>query len=317
MSRHTLVYRHPAFAGHDTGPYHPEHPSRIVAIDRELERRGLLDDRPEPAWQPATDEQILRVHTPSLLQKLESLNARGGGPIDGDTVLVHDSLDAARLSAGAAVAAVDAIAAGKARTAFVLGRPPGHHATPDRAMGFCLLNTIAIGAAHAIASGFERVAILDWDVHHGNGTQDIFVEHDNIFFASTHRYDGGFFPATGAASERGIGNGLGTTLNVPLDAGDGDEEILDAFTNRILPEVAAFRPDLIMISAGYDAHRVDPLGGLKVTDEGFHKLAEAVCEAAREHAEGRVIAVLEGGYHPEASARCVADTLETLDALSI
>jgi acetoin utilization deacetylase AcuC-like enzyme len=317
VSLPTLVYRHPAFSGHDTGPYHPEHPSRIAAIDRELERRGLLVNRPTPDWQPATDEQILRVHALSLLQRLESLNARGGGPVDGDTVVFPDSLGAARLAAGAAVAAVDAVTAGDARTAFILGRPPGHHATPDRAMGFCLLNTIAIGAAHAVASGVERVAILDWDVHHGNGTQDIFVEHDNIFFASTHRYDGWFFPATGAASERGTGKGVGATLNIPLEAGGGDAEILEAFTGRILPAMASFSPDLVMISAGYDAHRVDPLGGLVVTDAGFRRLAQVVCEAAQEHAGGRMITVLEGGYHPEASARCVADTLEALDALSI
>lgn len=314
--RATLVYRNEAFSGHDTGPYHPENPSRIAAINDELRRRGLLEGRPDVSWELATDEQILRVHSPDLLRRLDRLTAHGGGEIDPDTVVRADSLHAARMSAGAAVAAIDAIAAGEAYTAFVLGRPPGHHVTRKRAMGFCLLNTIAIGAAHAIASGFERVAIVDWDVHHGNGTQDIFVADDNVLFCSSHRYDGWFFPGTGAESERGEGPGFGCTVNVPLGTGDGDEDILQAFEDVILPAVVGFNPDLLMISAGYDAHREDPLGGLNVTEEGFQALAERVCDVARAHAHGRVIAVLEGGYHPAASARCVADTLSVLDTLS-
>lgn len=313
----TLVFRHAAFIGHDTGSYHPENPSRIIAIDQELQRRNLLNHRTEPSWEPATDEQILRAHAPDLLERLTRLTSHGGGEIDPDTVVRPDSLATARLAAGAAVGAVDAIAAGSTSTAFVLGRPPGHHATRHRAMGFCLLNTIAIGAAHALASGFDRIAIVDWDVHHGNGTQDIFVEHDNVLFASAHRYDGWYFPATGAAAERGTGRGTGYTLNVPLAVGDGDEEIVRAFNDLILPAVAEFRPDLVMISAGYDAHREDLLGGLTVTDEGFQVLASRVCEVARSYAGGRVIAVLEGGYHPFASARCVADTLTALDAIPL
>jgi acetoin utilization deacetylase AcuC-like enzyme len=315
--RSTLLFRHPAFSGHDTGDWHPENPSRILAIDQELERRGLLADRPDVIWEPATDEQILRVHSRSLLERLAHLTDRGGGPIDMDTIVFPDSLQAARVAAGAAVAAVDAVAAGEIGTAVVLGRPPGHHATAGRAMGFCLLNTIAIGAAHAVAAGFRRVAILDWDVHHGNGTQDIFAARDDVLFCSTHRYDGRFFPASGAADERGTGQGAGYTLNVPLRAGDGDAEILRAFDERILPAVESFQPDLVMISAGYDAHRDDPLGGLDVTDEGFRALASRVQETARESGARGVIAVLEGGYHPLTSARCVADTIDLLDGVSI
>jgi acetoin utilization deacetylase AcuC-like enzyme len=312
-----LVFRHDAFAGHNTGDYHPENPYRVVAIDNILRDRKLLVGRPRPSWEPATDEHILRVHTRSLLDRLIAITTMGGGAIDPDTVLEPDSLAAARLAAGAAVAAVDAVAAGDARTAFVLGRPPGHHATADRSMGFCLMNTVAIAAAHARACGFKRVAILDWDVHHGNGTQDIFYDRSDVLFCSSHRYDGRFFPATGAVGERGSGEGEGFTVNVPLSPGDGDAEFLDAWDRFLLPAVDRFTPDLILISAGYDAHREDPLGGLDVSDEGFRTLSRRVMDVARRHTDGRVIAVLEGGYHPVASARCVADTLEVLDSISI
>lgn len=315
--RSTLVYRHAAFEGHDTGPWHPEHPSRVVALDNILHERGLLSGRRLPSWEPATDEQILRVHDPALLNELTAITVAGGGAIDADTVVLPDSLAAARLAAGAAIAGVDAILAGEARTAFVLGRPPGHHATRDAAMGFCLLNTIAIAAAHARASGVGHIAILDWDVHHGNGTQDIFLDRPDVLFCSSHRYDGWFFPGTGSAAETGVGAGQGFTVNAPLSPGDGDGEILAAWDRRILPAVERFQPELILVSAGYDAHRDDPLGGLRVTDEGFRTLAERVVGIAAHHAGGRVIAVLEGGYDPVASARCVADTLEILDRSSI
>lgn len=184
-------------------------------------------------------------------------------------------------------------------------------------MGFCLLNTIAIAAAHARAIGFQRVAIVDWDVHHANGTQDIFEDRDDVLLCSSHRYDGWYFPGTGSAAERGRGKGTGYTVNAPLSAGDGDEELLHAWEHTILPAVERFQPDLIMISAGYDAHIEDPLGGLRVTDAGFRAVAERVAETAHRLTGGRMVAVLEGGYHPIASARCVADTLAILDRPSI
>ena len=314
--RPTLLYRHPAFAGHDTG-HHPEHPRRIRAIEAELARRNLLAGRAEPSWTPATDEQITRVHDPALLEGLEELTTAGGGWIDPDTIVRPDSLAAARLAAGAGVAAVDAVRAGEATTALVLGRPPGHHATPTRAMGFCLLNTVAIAAAHARAIGFERVAIVDWDVHHGNGTQDVFYDRADVLFCSTHRYDRMFFPGTGSAAERGRGAGEGCTLNVPLRAGDGDADVLAALRERIIPAVEAFRPDLVLLSAGYDAHEDDPLGGLNVTDAGFRALAELTKDLAERVAGGRLVAVLEGGYDPAALARGVADTLAILDGIDL
>lgn len=312
----TLLYRHPAFLGHDTG-LHPENPSRLLALDAELERRGLLTGRATPAWQPATDEQILRAHEPALLRRLERLVAAGGGEIDPDTSVVADSLDATQMAAGAGVDAVERIMRGEATTAFVLGRPPGHHATRDTAMGFCLLNTVAIAALHARATGFERVAIIDWDVHHGNGTQDIFDADPSVLYCSSHRYSWPFFPGTGHPSERGTGAGMGTTVNVALRPGDGDAEITRALADTIAPAVRAFGPELVLLSAGYDAHIDDPLGGLRVTDEGFRTLSRATRALADELAGGRLIAILEGGYHPASAARCIADTIAILDAPSI
>ena len=313
LATRTALYRHPAFTGHDTTP-HPENPSRLVTIDAELQRRGLLENRPTQRWQPASDEQITRVHDAALLAALETLTNAGGGAIDSDTYLFTDSLNAARIAAGAGIHASESIRAGAFTRAFVAGRPPGHHATRDRAMGFCLLNTIAITAAHARSIGFERVAIIDWDVHHGNGTQDIFYDRADVLFCSIHQY-GNVFPGTGSARERGHGAGEGYTLNVPLQAGDDGNAIIAGMTNHIMPAVRAFQPDLILLSAGYDAHREDPLGGLRATDADFRTLTTLTRNLADELTDGRLITVLEGGYQPAALARCVADTIQILDAL--
>lgn len=315
-SQHKVrIYRHSAFVGHDTTP-HPENPSRSIAIDAELQRRRLLGNRPTPQWSPATDEQILHVHDKRLLQRLEDITGSGGGEIDADTLIFPDSLQAARMAAGAGVHAVDSVRSGEIRNAFVLGRPPGHHATRTQSMGFCLLNTIAITAAHARAVGFQRVAIIDWDVHHGNGTQDIFYDQGDVLFCSIHQY-GNIFPGSGASNERGVGDGTGTTLNVPLKAGDSGGAIVGAMTRHVIPAVRAFRPDLILLSAGYDAHREDPLGGLRASDTDFQELSTLTRDLAYETTGGCLIAVLEGGYQPLALGRCVADTIEILDASSI
>lgn len=307
-----LLFRHPAFYGHDTTP-HPENPHRIQAIDAELTRRGLVTDRKEVTWDPAHDHHILAVHDRSLLQNLLDLTARGGGAIDPDTPVLPDSLSTARLAAGASIAAVDAIRDWTATTALVLGRPPGHHATHERSMGFCLINTVAIAAQYARSIGFERVAIIDWDVHHGNGTQDIFYRRSDVLFCSVHRYDWPFFPGTGMANETGSGPGSGFTVNVPLATGAGDKHFISALEDKIAPRLEQFRPDLILLSAGYDAHIEDPLGGCRVTDEGFQQLSKRIRNLADRLTEGRLIVVLEGGYQPRALARCVADIVEALD----
>jgi acetoin utilization deacetylase AcuC-like enzyme len=309
--RLTALFRHPRFTDHDTGN-HPENPSRYAAIELELERRGLLAERPAPEFQPATDEQILRVHTGNLIAELEAITAAGGGWIDADTLCGPDSLAVARLAAGAAVAAVDAVLDGPTRHAFALGRPPGHHATANRAMGFCLLNSIAIAAAHARSRGLRRVAIVDWDVHHGNGTQDIFYKDGSVLYCSMHQFP--WYPGSGAASETGEGDGAGTTINAPLPAGSGDAACLAVFEHRFLHAIRAFQPELLLVSAGFDAHEEDPLAQLQLTDDGFRAMAGAISLLADELCEGRLVAVLEGGYDTTTLGRNVANIVEILDA---
>lgn len=313
MRARTAILRSEVFLGHNTGE-HFERAARMVAIERELERRQLLDRRPTVKINPATDEMILRVHTEAHLAHLEAVAASGGAWLDADTVVRPDSLDVARLAAGAASSAIDAMLDEQIDRAFVIARPPGHHATPSRAMGFCLINTVAVAAEHAIASGLQRVAILDWDVHHGNGTQDAFYGRSDIFFCSIHQSH--HYPGTGFRAETGIGEGAGCTLNIPLPAGTTDSTYLDVFRQQVRPAVNAFRPDLIIVSAGYDAHANDPLGDMQVTDEGFRALMTDAIELANAHG-GKLLAVLEGGYDTSTLARCVADGIELLDTVPV
>ena len=306
----SAVLRSPEFFRHDTGE-HVERAARLAAIDRELGRRNLLDDRATVYFGAADDEAILRVHTAAHLRGLEEFARAGGGWLDSDTVVRPESMDVARLAAGAATTAVDAILDGSIDRAFILARPPGHHATPDRAMGFCLLNSVAIAAAQAIASGLGRVAILDWDVHHGNGTQDIFYGRSDVLFCSLHQSP--LYPGTGSPQETGRGTGVGSTVNVPLPAGTTDDTFLAAFRSRIAPAIVTFRPQLLLISAGYDAHEQDPVGGMRLTDAGFRELMSETVALAERVCDGRLLVVLEGGYDVSALARCVADAIEILD----
>lgn len=307
----TLLYRSPAFLGHETGS-HPENAGRLRAIMAELERTGQLRDRPDPEFGAATREQIERIHDPAYVDQVEALANAGGGWIDGDTIVRPDSYSVATLAAGAAVAAVDAVLNGDARRAFVLARPPGHHATPNRGMGFCLFNSIAIAAAHALDRGLERVFILDWDVHHGNGTQDAFYDSDRVFFCSIHQWP--LYPGTGAAPERGQGAGTGYTLNIPLRPGLGDDDYRQVVEESVLPAAREFAPDLVLVSAGFDAHEADPLANMRLTEAGFRDLAKAAMSIAAESAEGRLVAILEGGYDPAALGRSVATVLAQFDA---
>jgi acetoin utilization deacetylase AcuC-like enzyme len=231
--------------------------------------------------------------------------------LDPDTHVSAHSYDVARLATGGVLAAVDAVMAGKARNAFVASRPPGHHALPERAMGFCLLNHVAIATRYVREKyGVQRVLIVDWDVHHGNGTQDVFYTDASVFYFSTHQYP--FYPGTGAASETGEGPGRGNTLNVPLPARSGDAEIIGAFREQLLPAAEAFRPEFIFISAGFDAHQQDPLAQLQVTEAGYATLTRIVMDIAARFASGRIVSVLEGGYNLEALARSVATHLQVL-----
>jgi acetoin utilization deacetylase AcuC-like enzyme len=306
----TALYRSPAFAQHDE-PTHVENQRRLAAIDAALERSGLAACNPRPAFAPATGEQLARVHEPAYIDALTRAAAQGGGWIDGDTYVGPDSVEVAALAAGAATAAVDAALDGTAPRGFVLARPPGHHARPMIGMGFCLFDTIAVGAAQALARGIERVAIVDWDVHHGNGTQEIFYESNQVFFASIHQWP--LYPGTGAASETGVGSGAGLTLNVPLAAGAGNERYLQVLDDVILPRIRAFEPELVLVSAGYDCHRDDPLGGMRVDEDGFGAMTGRLRDLAEDRAGGRIVLVLEGGYDPAALARSVIRTIDVLD----
>ncbi len=292
-----LIYD-PAYLKHDTGR-HPESPLRLKAILAALEGDELLWARAKKL-QPiaASDEDITRCHSTRLVKQLKSLCERGVAFVDLDTVLSSDSFEVARLAAGAAITAVDQVFSGEADNAFALVRPPGHHATANRAMGFCLLNNAAIGARYAQARyGAERVLIIDWDVHHGNGTQDIFYKDGSVFYFSTHQYP--YYPGTGASTERGEGEGEGTTLNIPLAAGSSAQSHRAAFTDALNVIERDFPPDLIIISAGFDSRRGDPLGGLMLEDSDFREMTKEVMDIAERCATGRVVSMLEGGYNLE------------------
>jgi acetoin utilization deacetylase AcuC-like enzyme len=248
---------------------------------------------------------------PRYVAGVREFAARGGGYLDADTVVQPDSVDVAALAAGAGIAAVDAALDGSVARGFVLARPPGHHATPQRGMGFCIFNTIAVAAAHALERGLSRVMIIDWDVHHGNGTQDAFYDSDQVLFVSLHQSP--LYPGSGAASERGAGRGSGYTINAPLRAGGGDEIYQTVFEEVVAPAATAYQPELVLVSAGFDAHAADPLANMRVTEAGFAAMARSAREIAEAHAGGRLIAFLEGGYDPPALARSVAATLAVLD----
>ncbi len=306
----TALFRSLMFREHDTGG-HPENAGRLVAIDAALERLDLLGGRPDIRFTAAPDDDLARVHDPRYIAGIREFAAQGGGWLDADTAVGPRSVDVAKLAAGAGIAAVDAALDGRAQHCFVLARPPGHHATPSRGMGFCLFNTVAVAAAHALGHGLDRVLIVDWDVHHGNGTQDAFYQTDQVLFCSVHQWP--LYPGTGAASERGAGRGAGYTINIPLAPGANDEDYTEVFDQVILPAADAFQPQIVLISAGFDAHANDPLGGMLVTERGFGELARRVVRVADDHAEGHVVAFLEGGSDPPALAASVVATLAALD----
>jgi acetoin utilization deacetylase AcuC-like enzyme len=287
----TLFFTHPACLDHDPGRHHPESPARLRAVlgalaDSEFAR---LERREAPE---ATLEDLLRVHSrPHVESLLRAVPKSGHVGIDADTILSPASGAAALRAAGAVVAAVDAVVAREADNAFCAVRPPGHHAEPARAMGFCLFNNIAVGALHARAAHeLQRIAVIDFDVHHGNGTQAAFEADDGLFYASTHQSP--LYPGTGSASETGVGN----VVNVPLRPLSGSSQFRAAMTERILPALNAFRPELVLISAGFDAHRSDPLAQLLLDEEDYTWIAEKLIKIAYRHAGGRIVSALEGGY---------------------
>jgi acetoin utilization deacetylase AcuC-like enzyme len=304
MGRTGFVY-HPQYLEHDMGAGHPESPDRLRAIVARLERSGVFSRlvRIEPF--PASDEWITQVHTVSYVETLKRRAPTSGRvSLDPDTSMSSGSLAAAYLAAGGAIAAADAIVAGSVEHAFCAVRPPGHHAEHDRAMGFCLFNNVAIAARylqrrHAMA----RVLIVDWDVHHGNGTQHTFDNDPSVLFFSTHQYP--FYPGTGRATETGDGRGAGATINVPMNVGEGDDTYREVFQKVLLPAADAFQPDFVIVSAGFDAHKDDPLASMGLTEEGYADLTRMVVSIARRHSRGRLLSCLEGGYNLQALAASV------------
>jgi acetoin utilization deacetylase AcuC-like enzyme len=283
----------PVFLEHDAGPGHPERPERLAAVERGLREAGLARELVPFAARAATREELLRVHTAAHVDRLATA-AGHRVRLDPDTAMSPRSHDAAVRAAGAVVEAVEQVLDGRLDRAFCAVRPPGHHATPGRAMGFCLLNNVALGAAAALARGLRRVAVIDFDVHHGNGTQDAFYRDRRVLFVSSHQFP--FYPGTGDLDEVGEGDGRGFTVNLPMPAGTGDGDYRRAYREIVEPIGRAFDPELVLVSAGFDAHRDDPLGGMALSGAGFAELADVCLCAAAGAARGRVVAVLEGGY---------------------
>lgn len=296
----TALFTHPACLAHDTSQRHPESPARLTAVLRALsgDSFATLDRREAPR---ASRDELALIHPPAFIEAvMRAIPAEGHSALDPDTIVSPGSGEAALRAAGAVVAAVDAVMGGEAANAFCAVRPPGHHAEPARAMGFCLFNNVAIGAAHARRRGCARVAVVDFDVHHGNGTQAAFESDGDFFYASTHQ--GNFYPGTGYSDETGVGN----IVNVPLPAGAGSIPFRAAYDGTIFPALATFRPEFLLISAGFDAHRADPLAQLMVEESDFAWVTERLLDIAADHAGGRVVSTLEGGYDLSALAASAA-----------
>lgn len=297
-----IFMTHPVPAGH------PERPDRIRVL---LDLQTLNDPRVMrvPPVE-AEDAHLLAVHTAEHVARIRETEGRDYTMLDPDTHAGRETSRVARTAAGSAVRLVELIARGEIQIGFLAARPPGHHAETHRAMGFCFFNTVAVAAQYARSSGLaERVAIVDFDVHHGNGTQEIFWRRPDVFFVSLHQYP--FYPGTGSAEERGEGPGAGTTLNLPLPAGTGDDTYRRLFEDRVIPALEAFRPELLLISAGFDAHADDPLGGMRLSAAAFREMTRRLLGLAEKTCGGRAVFVLEGGYDLEALRECVETTLST------
>lgn len=299
----TLLYSNATMQEHQTGQ-HPERPARLESIEQRLQQKLPATVTRKNSWQPIALPRLQRIHPASYHQTVLRLCKSGGGALDPDTIVSERSYEAACLAAGAAVDAVENVLHGNDTNALCLVRPPGHHALAQRAMGFCLFNNVAIAATIAIAEQeLNRLLIIDWDVHHGNGTQDLFWTDAQVGFFSVHRRP--FYPGSGAADETGSGAGLGTTCNLPLPMGISRQEYLQQFERTLVDFAARIQPELILVSAGFDSHRLDPVGSLGLESSDFAILTHLVQQIANTYCSDRIVSVLEGGYHLDALAESV------------
>ena len=308
----TAFLTHPIFLKHQTGWNHPEQRRRLAAITDRLKHDGLWEPLAHPTPEPASLAQITAIHDPVYVERLRH-SCKAGGLFEPDEVTVGSpgTYDAAVMSAGAVLTAVDAVMAGPVSNAFCAVRPPGHHAERDRAMGFCFFNNVAIAARHLqTRHGLKRIAIVDWDVHHGNGTQQAFYSDPSVFYFSIHQWP--LYPGSGRAADAGADAGVGTTLNVPLAMGSGDADYRRVFEQELKPALGRFKPEFILISAGFDGHRDDALAGMALTENGYADLTRRVMQMAGEHCGGRLVSVLEGGYNLPALAASVAAHIRVL-----
>ncbi len=309
MKRTGFVYSD-VYLKHKTR-FHPECKERLTAIVDYLKQSDILSQLLPIKPYPASVDQIALVHGRDYIDMVNDSCMRKVVMLDADTQISAESYEVARLAAGGVLAAVDAVIQKEVDNAFCAVRPPGHHALPDRTMGFCLFNNVAIAARYAQEMyGLKKALIIDWDVHHGNGTYDIFERDPSVFYFSAHQYP--HYPGTGRADETGLGEGEGTSLNVPFSGGQGDAEYMAAFNEKLVPAVRKFKPELILISAGFDAHRSDPLSSMQITSKGYGELTKIVCELADEVCSGRIVSVLEGGYNLSALAESVYEHVRRL-----
>ncbi len=297
---------------HDTGNSHPERPARLTAVLNHLEQQPWYQELLTLRATPCSDNWLYSVHDKALIRRAEQTCLSGQSYLDSPDVQVNThSFNTALLAAGGVLKLVDLVISGQADNGFALVRPPGHHAEKDTSLGFCLFNNIAIATRYLQKNyGLNKVLIFDWDVHHGNGTQHVFEDDPSVCYISLHQYP--HYPGTGATAETGIGRGKGATLNCPMAAGSGDSHYQQAFSQKILPKISEFRPEVVLISAGFDAHQADPLGDINLTTECYRWMTQRLLEIADQFAENRLISVLEGGYDLAALADCVTEHVSTM-----
>ncbi len=306
----TLLYSESRFLEHETGN-HPEQAQRIRGLPERLQQSGLWDRCVRVPFEPVSRQRLARVHSLAYVDEVWALSKSGGGDLDADTIVSPASYHVALAAAGCVCDATERLLRGEDTQALCLVRPPGHHAMPNRAMGFCLFNNVAVGASVATGElGLDRVLIVDFDVHHGNGTQATFWEDPRVGFLSIHRWP--FYPGSGNSDETGGGAGLGTTLNLPIEFGISREDYLQTFRSALQRFAEKIRPQLVFVSAGFDAHCSDPVGSLGLQTEDYRELTAAVLDVAQTHADGKLISVLEGGYDPQALADCIEVHLQEM-----